>query len=124
MTTRILPVEEWPRLAGTTTEAATALDPKVCRIIVIENGAGEIVGSWALFCQWHAEAMWIAPGHRGRGVVFRKLAGAMRQLAQAFGARAVWACTDEPDVMEMARKSGAVVMPGQHFMVPLGTAQE
>ena len=56
MRTRILDPVEWPRLKGTPTEAATKLDPRICRIVVVENGAGEIVGAWALFCQWHATA--------------------------------------------------------------------
>lgn len=124
MTTRILPREEWPRLKGTATEVATALDPKTCHIVVVENGAGEIVGAWALFCQWHAEAMWIDPAHRKRTAVFRRLAGAMQRMAWAVKAQGLWASTTVPEVMKIMGHAGGIEVPGQHYVVPVGTARE
>lgn len=124
MTTRILDPQEWPRLAGTLTETATKLDPRICRILVVENGAGEIVGAWSLFCQWHAEALWIDPAHRKRGVVFRRLLAGMQQMAWAVRANWLWGSTVEPEVMGIVQKRGGAVVPGQHFVVPVGAAQE
>lgn len=80
MTTRLLPADEWPKLAGTLLDPAwRAFDPVQARVLVVEEGS-RIVGCAALFPAWHAEGAWIAPEYRGRLSVGRRLWVGMRRL--------------------------------------------
>jgi len=120
MTSRILPPEEWPRLAGTEAETIwPLLSPETARVLVIEQDA-EIVGCWLLYPLLHAECVWIAPAHRGRGAVARRLLALMRRVAQSLGWRTVItaACSDE--VRRLLDHLGAVPIPGTHHAIPIG----
>jgi hypothetical protein len=50
--TRLLPREEWARLAGTELETVYPVLPQGSHVIVIEDD-GRIVGCWAVYPQWH-----------------------------------------------------------------------
>ena len=65
MTTRILPPEEYSRLAGT--EAATVWPQltAAARVVVVEQD-GQILGCHILQPVLHAECLWIHPDHRGK----------------------------------------------------------
>lgn len=119
MTSRILPVEEYGKLAGTECEAIAPILPDGSRIVVVEDG-DRIVGCWALYSQVHCEGVWIAPSHRGRASVARRLVVGMRSLAQAMGARAVNTASVSGEVSNMLRKLGAVQLDGEHFSLRVG----
>lgn len=119
MTTRLLPREEWPRLNGTEMEAIwPALDAHA-HIVVVEDDDGQIVGCWSLFRQVHVEGCWIAPAHRGKSSVARRMLVAMRSCAQAMGARSVATAACSEDVKQLLIKMGAVELPGSHFAMPV-----
>jgi hypothetical protein len=85
MTDRILPPEEWHRLAGT--EIGPILDrftPARTAMLVVEE-EGEIVGCWALLLVAHAEGVWISPAYRGGVAVARRLWRGMRRLVTGIG---------------------------------------
>lgn len=120
MTTRLLPPEEWHRLAGTEVETvAPELDPVDTRVIVVEDH-GEIVGTWVLLRVVHAECLWIAPSHRGKASVLGRLLAGMRSLAQAWGVRSVVTASLTDEVTGMIMKRGGVPLPGQAFALPVG----
>ena len=122
MTTRLLPPEEWPRLAGTELEEVwPILDPTRAAILVIEEGE-TIVGCWAAIWYLHVECVWIAPTSRGKGSVARRLLSGMRQLVQDSGERTVITGAVTEDVRRLlVAHLGAVAMPEQ-FVVPMGVA--
>lgn len=89
ITSRVLPEDEWPRLAGTELETVWPhLDPSSACIRVVEDG-GRIVGHAVLFSAWHLESAWIAPEYR-RGVrVGRRLLSGVRADLRARHVREV-----------------------------------
>jgi hypothetical protein len=118
MTTRVLPRTEWPRLLGTELATVFPVLPEDAEVLVVENG-GAIVGCWALYPLLHVEGVWVAPEHRGRGSVFRRLLVGMRALVHGRGREVVQTgalCTDEGAIVAtMLQKVGAVELPGRHF---------
>jgi hypothetical protein len=120
VTTRLLPPEEWHRLAGTEAEGIVpALDPVDARVLVVED-QGAIVGTWVLMRIVHAECVWIAPSHRGKASVAGRLLAGMRSLARIWGSQTVWTCALTDDVAGMVTKLGGVTLPGRHFALPVG----
>ena len=117
MTTRVLPVEEWPRLAGTELETIWPIvDPRLAHMLVVEDGP-EVVGCWALLTLAHVEGLWIAPAHRHRGRVFARLIAGMRALARAEGFRAVGTAADTDTVRALLVKAGAHRVPGESYVL-------
>lgn len=119
---RILPPEEWPRLAGT--EAAhlwPRLDPENAQVLVVEED-GEIVATWTLLRVVHAECIWVKPSHRGVfGVVKRLLAG-MRDIAAGWGAERVVTGSVSPEVTDLIARFGGFPMPCESFVLPIEKA--
>ena len=122
MTSRILPVEEWPRLAGTELEAVwPVLDPQQAHIVVVEHD-GAIVGCWAVIRYVHVEGVWIAPSYRKRGRVAAHLLRGMRSVARAMGAEAVWTAAVSDEVEGLIGHLGGVRLPADHYVMPVGGA--
>lgn len=120
MTTRILPPDEWPKLAGTELEAIwPVLDRERARVIVVEHD-GAIVGVWAGFPLWHAEGVYVAPAHRGRAAVARLLLSGMTALAQAEGYHSVVTASVQPAIDSLLERHGAVHLDGRHYALPVG----
>lgn len=118
---RVLPFAEWYRLAGTELGANWQhLRPEWASVVVVEDG-DQIVGCWSLVTTVHAEGVWIAPTHRGKAGVARRLLGAMRELATRRGVRAVVtsACDDTVAAL-LIRHLGATPLEGRHFVLPIG----
>lgn len=119
MTTRLLPREEWHKLSGTELSAAWPLLTDGAQVIVVEEDDA-IVGCWALIPVIHAEGLFIAPGHRKRVAVARRLWDAMRLTAtRTFKVDAVMtgACSD--DVRKLLEHVGATKLAGDHYTVPV-----
>jgi hypothetical protein len=93
---------------------------QTAKVIVVEDGdPPEIVGTWAVYPQVHAEGIWVAPKHRKHSMVprylFKQLGIALTDLqAQGFLTAAI-----SDDVANMLLKNlGATELPGRHFVVP------
>lgn len=113
MTARILPFEEWSKLAHTDLVSALPdLDPARVQILVIEDNA-DVIGCWAMAWCLHAECLWIDPQRRGKGGVLRKLLRAMRTFAPH-----VFSLVDA-DTVVMAEKFGGIPLEGAPFLLPL-----
>jgi len=118
MTTRLLPREEWPRLAGTELETVWPHLPESARVIVVEDG-DQIVGCWAVFSVVHVEGVWIAPEYRTRGSVARRLLMEMRRQARAMGASAVMTGATSDDVRGLITRLHGQAVPGEQYVIPL-----
>lgn len=123
MTTRSLPREEWDRLAGA---EISAVLPHVhatdVEVIVVEDD-GRIVASWAVMRVVHLEGLWIDPEYRGRVGVARRLLVATLEAARRWTSG--WAMTGaaSDDVRAMLAKVGALPVPMEIYVMPIG-AQE
>ena len=112
MTARLLPVEEWPRLAQTPFAGMAAVfDPSSVDVLVVERD-GCIVASIALLSVLHAEGCWVSGGIGVRRALWRALTAHVARI----GARGVWGlATDAPMRRVLARCGSAIV--GDHFIV-------
>jgi N-acetylglutamate synthase-like GNAT family acetyltransferase len=117
MTTRLLPPEEWARLAGTELDGVWANLPASARVVVVEDEEGRIVGCWSLFSVLHVEGVWIAPEHRGRSAVARRLLVGMRHQARDMGASGVCTAAVSDDVRALLDHLGAARVPGDHYVM-------
>jgi N-acetylglutamate synthase-like GNAT family acetyltransferase len=119
VTSRILPPEEWPRLAGTEAEALWPhLDPANAQVLVVEQD-GEIVGTWTLLRIVHVECVWIREDCRGRFGVVKRLLSGMRAAARQWGARTVLTASLTDQVKSLITSLGGQPLPGEHFVIPL-----
>lgn len=117
MTTRLLPPEEWGRLASTELGAVLEhLDPARAAVLVVEAD-GVIVGCWGFLRVVHLEGLWIAEAHRRRGRVARRLWRGMLEAVRGWGERAVMTSALSPEVEDLARRIGGVELPGKHFTI-------
>lgn len=115
MSARILPPEEWPRLAGTEAETIwPLLDPRRAHVLVVEHGDA-IVGTWVLMNVLHAECLWIAPEHRHGVSVARRLWTFMRRTARSLGVPVVATAALTDDVRALLDHVGATKVPGDHY---------
>ena len=121
MTSRTLPQEEWPRLAGTEVEHVwPLLNPANARILVVEDDAGQIVGTWVLMRVVHVECLWIHPNHRGKTAVGRCLLAAMRPAARAWGYSTVITGAISDEIRRMITRFRGVKIPGDMYAIPVG----
>lgn len=119
MNSRILPPEEWPRLAGTEAEAVwPTLDPEHARVVVVED-EGEIVATWTVMRIVHVECLWVKPSHRGVFGVTKRLLRGMRDAASAWGARNVVTGSASAHVTDLIRRFGGMPMPCESFVLPV-----
>ena len=120
-TSRILPVDEWPKLAETDLgELWTLLKPADTQVLVVEH-EGAIVGMWLGVRIVHAEGVWIAPAHRGGFGVVRRLLAGMRRIARSWGASVVWTGAAEGDttVMDLITRLGGSRVPMAAYRLPM-----
>jgi len=123
-TSRVLPVEEWPRLAQTPLASVWALlKPEDTQVLVVEQ-AGAIIGVWLAVRLVHAEGVWIAPAHRGSVGVVRRLLSGMRAAAARWGVGVVWTGAAEGDAMVegLITRLGGTVVPFTSYRLPMGVA--
>lgn len=120
MTSRVLPPSEWPRLSGTLLERVwPSLDPATSRVVVVEQG-GVIVGTAALFQEWHFEGAWIAPERRADVSVGRHLLRAARHVVGEVGATEVWMMATDDAGKRLCQGLGpAVHMDCDHYAVQM-----
>ncbi len=117
MTARILPAEEWHKLAGTEAENIwPLLDKSQARIVVVEH-EGEIVGCHILAWVLHAECLWIHPDHRGKSGVARRLWPAVKRTAIDMGASVIATAANSDQVRELLAHVGAEQVPADTYVM-------
>ena len=120
MTTRILPPQEWDRLAGTELETVWPhLVPSRTEILVVEDG-DVIVACWAFLLLAHVEGVWIHPAYRKHARVAGRLWQAMRALVREAGFRTVTTGAVTDEVRGLLTHVGAEKLPGDHYVVSIG----
>jgi ribosomal protein S18 acetylase RimI-like enzyme len=119
MTSRILPPEEWSRLAGTEADAVWEQLPASACVVAVEDD-GVIVGCHVLVPVLHAECLWIHPEYRKRSSVARRLWSAVqREAIDRFGAFGFQTAAVDDHIRGLLSHVGAVPLPGDHYMVPV-----
>lgn len=115
--TRILPPDEWPKLAGTDLQAIwPRLNSAEAHVIVVEQGP-TIVAHWLVLPVYHVECLWIHPDHQKRASVARRLWIGMRRLLADLGRSRVMTAAVSDDVRGLLAHVGAEPVPGDHYML-------
>lgn len=118
MTTRVLPRDEWPRLAGTEAETVWPyLDPARTSIVVVERD-GVIVGCHVLSFLLHAECLWKAAG-TGAGVSRCLWTAVQREARERWDVQAVVTGAEDDRVRQLLTHVDARSL-GEQFVIPLG----
>lgn len=121
MTTRELPREEWGKITeadgGREILAAAAPHTQI-KVVVVEDEAGRVVGSWLVYPAVHVEGLWIAPDHRKRASVLGRLLSGMRRAADGFGVTQVLTQSLAPEVDDLLSSYGATMVPGRSWALP------
>lgn len=120
MKARVLPPEEWARLAGTEAETMYPhMNPEHTRVLVVEDASGEIVATWSLVRVVHAEFLWCAPKHRGSFGVAARLLRLMGETAAAWNVSAVFTGAKSDHVEDLIRRFGGEELPFKSFVLPV-----
>lgn len=116
MTRRLLPRDEWSRLADTPELGPVwQLLPPSTDVIVVEDG-GRIVATWALLTVKHCEGAWVDPAHPFAGVLLMR---GLREAAKGADAQRVWTGAATPEVRGILERMGAERVGFDSFIVPL-----
>jgi GNAT superfamily N-acetyltransferase len=113
---RVLPLHEWPRLAGTPADVVwQELDPLKTVIVVVED-EGRIVAHHILTFVLHAEALWVHPDYR-HGRVGVQLWQAVKRAIRAIGVRGFMTAAVDDHVRRLIAHVGGQQVPGDHWVV-------
>lgn len=123
-TVRVLDPEEWPAkiAVGELNHYPVLPDPQWSILVVVENAAGVIVGSWLAMNTVHLEGLFIDPSHRhSAGVAVKLFAGMVEALQRASQPQALTIAQD-PVIARMAETAGFQPVGGTLYrlMVPEG----
>jgi len=114
MTTRVLPPEEYPRLAGTEAEGLAV--PGSAQVLVVEDG-DRIAGCWILMPILHVECLYVAPEYRKRASVARRLWIGMKRLVRDAHGSAVMTAAASDEVRDLLAHVNATKVPGDHYVM-------
>lgn len=114
----MLPPDEWSRLEGTEAGAIWAtMQPDTTQVVVVEDDDGQIVGCWVAMCIAHVECLWVAPSHRRKASVGRRLWRGMQTALAEWGVTSAWTAAASDDVRRMLASLDAVSISGDHYLV-------
>lgn len=118
MISRLLPIEEWPRLPEHFQTLLPHVQPSDVQILVVEDG-DRIVATWAVMRIVHVEGIWIDAEYRGRVGVARRLYLATMAAARQWTTG--WAMTgaDSDEVRALLARAGAQQIPMDTYVLPL-----
>jgi hypothetical protein len=120
VTTRILPPSEWSRLEGTLLEQTWPVLPRGAVVLAVEQD-GQILGCVAAWQVWHLEGLWIAPAHRGKVGVGRRLWQTVKTWAASFGVGEVVMMARSDEARKLIPKLGpSLHLACEHYAVKIG----
>jgi Acetyltransferase (GNAT) family len=119
MTTRILPADEWGRLAGTDLDPMwRQFNPEFYRVIVAED-EGRVVGHCVVFTWVHLDGAWSDPAYRKSGAVWRALLRTAGEVAKEAGVEALIAGSNTDEMSGYLGRLGGTQLPASFFVVPM-----
>jgi hypothetical protein len=123
MTTRILPPDEWSRLAHTEFRHLPYVTGDELQVVVVED-EGRIVGCWGLMTMLHLEGLWIDPAYRGRPSVAKRLLIATWAEVKKRAPRWVMTAADSDGVRRLlTRHMKAIPVPAESYVIPMEGAK-
>jgi len=117
MTVRFLPRDEWTKLAGT--PWADLQPAEMGQLLVVEDGDGQIIGTWAVVALPHLEGFWVHPDHQGKAAVVKLLLSTMFGHLGAAGVTSVLTHAPAAHVDAFLVRLGGTPIPGRAFTLPI-----
>jgi GNAT superfamily N-acetyltransferase len=108
--TRVLPVEEWPRLLDLPFGANGLPNENYAIVLVTEDPTGAIVGVWSAATMVMLDGLWVDPTHQGTPIA-GQLLRQMKATLQEKGVTTSFTLIQDADVMVLAHKAGFVRSP-------------
>lgn len=120
-TVRVLPPDEWPRLAHIGHFAAVAPPSPDHTVILVIEKDGQILATWGAMDVVHLEGLWVDPAYRDHPALARKLLAGMEDLLREHNISTVFTIGVTLDVLAMAHRLGFQWMPGNllAYQVPV-----
>ena len=112
ITVRVLPPEEFDRLADLPFATNGIPDPSLTVVLVAETPDQTIVGLWAVMTAVHLDGLWIAPAYRKTPHLGGKLLRGMKALLAQLGIPRAVTLVQTSDVLVLALKAGFTRVPG------------
>lgn len=111
-TTRVLPVEEWPKLAVLPPFVALGglPDPACATVVVVEDAVGHLVASWVAVPFTHLEGVWTAEECQHTRVPALLLRAMIAHL-KADGVPVAFTLAPDPNIQALAEHAGFEVIP-------------
>lgn len=109
--TRLLPPEEWHKVADVFTANGSTLPQAAHAAIAVTEHEGHIVGLLACQLVPHCEPLWIDPAHRGKVSWLRLL----RVLEDVIPGETYYTFTTSPEQARMAMLGGLTSRPWAVF---------
>jgi hypothetical protein len=113
LTSRVLPFEEWPKVA-----ISKGLNPSAACIVVAEED-GRIVGSCAVFTWVHLDGLEVDANHQRKGDVCRRLLHETGKVAEASRVEAMVAGSNTDEMNDYLTRLGGTEIPATFFVVPM-----
>lgn len=120
MNARILPREEWSKLAVSgIAPMEETLRPEDVQMVVIEDG-GRIVATMGVFRVTHFEGLWIDPEYRGNAGLGRRLIKMGITAARKWADNWVWGASDTDHMADIIGRIGGKPLPIQSHLIDIG----
>ena len=113
---RILPPEEFHKLAGLPLHASVAGTEAL--VAVVEDDSGQVVATWAAITALHLEGLFVTPDCRHVAPVAKRLVLQMFEALQTIGAQQVVTVTQDDVVAALAEKIGGQRV-GDLWVIPV-----
>jgi len=122
----VIPPEEWTaRLSHIEPFKTHGFpNPALCRVLCAVTPAEEVVAAWWITIAWHAEPVWIAPEHRKRPGLIRKLWERVRQELVREGADVAFGIITDPQVVGQASRLGFARVHGDLYFLQVNKDKE
>jgi len=120
MRTRILPSDEWPKLAGLDiAELLPHLPADSATVIVVEDDAGKIVETWSMLQVTHLEGFWVDPEHAKKAGVVRALIRTAMEFAGSLGLKWMSTGANTESIATYIRRLGGLKVPAEVYTLPV-----
>lgn len=120
MNTRILPPEEWAKLEGLDiAQLLPHLPQESATVIVVEDDAGKIVGTWSMLQVTHLEGFWVDPAHAKKAGVVRALIRTAMEFAGSISLRWMTTAANTEAIAAYIRRLGGIKVPAEVYTLPV-----
>lgn len=122
MKVRFLPQSEWSAKLADTPWAGVVAPPETTDLLIVEDDAGDVIGTWSVVILPHLEGFWVRPDHRFKAAVVKTLLSSMFDHLRRAGVTEVLTHAPGEAVDGFLTRLGGRALPGRAFSLPVPPA--